>query len=158
VIAVRAARPSDAALIHALIGELADYENLRGAMTATEADIAALLFGPSPRAFCDIAELNGAPVGFSVWCYNVSTFAGRHGIYVEDLYVRESARGQGAGPALLKTLARRCVEEGLGRLEWEVLDWNTPAIGFYDRIGSVAASEWLLRRLSGEALARLAGE
>jgi GNAT superfamily N-acetyltransferase len=123
---------------------------------ATEFDIARDLFGPAPRIFCDIAEVAGEPVGFALWFYNYSTFRGRHGIYLEDLYVRPAARGQGAGRALLQRLARRCVDEQLGRLEWAVLDWNAPSIGFYDALGAEAMKEWIVRRLSGEALARLA--
>jgi GNAT superfamily N-acetyltransferase len=154
--AIRPARADDAALVHGFIRELADYERLLDQVQASQADIAAVLFGPAPRAFCDIAELDGAPVGFALWFYNLSTFAGRHGIWLEDLYVRPEARGAGAGRALLAGLARRCVDEGLARLEWAVLDWNAPAIGFYDRIGAEAKSEWLIRRLAGPALAELA--
>jgi GNAT superfamily N-acetyltransferase len=139
-----------------LIGELAAYENLTHEVRAIEADIRAILFAPAPRAFCEIAELEEAPVGFALWFYNVSTFEGRHGIYLEDLYVRPAARGQGAGLGLLRALARRCRDEGLARLEWAVLDWNAPPIAFYDSIGAAAKSEWLVRRLSGDALARLA--
>lgn len=157
-VVVREARPADAPLIHAFIRELAEYEKLVDAMTASPADIAGLLFGPNPRAFCEIAEADGTPVGFSLWFYNVSTFVGRLGIHLEDLYVRPSARGLGAGKALLARLARRCVEEGLGRLEWQVLDWNAPAIAFYDSLQAEANPEWITRRLTGDALARLAGE
>jgi GNAT superfamily N-acetyltransferase len=115
------------------------------------------LFGPAPRVFCDIAEADGEPIGFALWFYSYSTFRGRHGIYLEDLFVRPEARSQGAGKALLKGLAQRCVHEGLGRLEWAVLDWNAPAIGFYDAMGAQALDDWIVRRLTGEALARLAG-
>jgi GNAT superfamily N-acetyltransferase len=155
-LSLRPAAPSDAALIHGFIRELADYERLLDQVQATEADIAGVLFGAQPRAFCDIAELDGAAVGFALWFYNLSTFTGRHGIYLEDLYVRPEARGHGAGKALLAHLARRCVDEGLSRLEWAVLDWNAPAIAFYDSLGASVKSEWLTRQLSGEALARLA--
>jgi len=156
-LAIRPATPADASLIFALIGELADYEKLAGEVKASEADIGAILFRPSPRAFCDIAELDGAPIGFALWFYNVSTFEGRHGIYLEDLFVRPEARGRGAGLALLRSLAQRCRDEGLARLEWAVLDWNDLAINFYDALGAAAKSEWIIRRLSGEALAALAG-
>ena len=125
-------------------------------MRAGEADIARDLFGPAPRAFCDIAEADGRAVGFALWFYNYSTFAGRHGIYLEDLFVRPEARGLGAGKALLASLARRCLAEDLGRLEWAVLDWNAPSIAFYDRLGAAAMDEWTVRRLTGEALERLA--
>ena len=152
---IRSATSADAALIMGFIRELADYEKLSHAVEATEADIARDLFGPVPRAFCDIAEAGGEPVGFALWFYNYSTFRGRAGIYLEDLFVRPQARGRGAGKALLKRLAQRCVLEGLGRLEWAVLDWNAPAIGFYDALGSEALDDWIVRRLTGEALARL---
>jgi GNAT superfamily N-acetyltransferase len=115
------------------------------------------LFQPSPRVFCDIAEWDGVPIGFALWFYTYSTFEGRHGIWLEDLFVRPQARGLGAGKALLKRLAERCVEQGLARLEWAVLDWNAPSIAFYDSLGASALDDWTVRRLSGEALTRLAG-
>ena len=156
MIAVRQATPADAALIHGFIRDLADYEKLLHEVEAEEADIARDLFGPNPRAFCDVAEADGEPVGFALWFYNYSTFRGRHGIYLEDLFVRPQARGLGAGKALLRRLAQRCVDEGLGRLEWAVLDWNAPSIAFYDSLGAAAMNEWIVRRMTGEALARLA--
>ena len=103
-----------------------------------------------------MVEAAGAAVGFALWFYNVSTFEGRHGIYLEDLFVRPEARGLGAGKALLRRLAERCVAEDLARLEWSVLNWNEPAIGFYDSLGAGAQTEWTVRRLTGDALARLA--
>jgi len=156
-VTVRPATPADAPLIFALIGELAEYERLAHEVKATEAGIAKILFAASPRAFCDIAELDGEAVGFALWFYNVSTFEGRHGIYLEDLFVRPEARGRGAGLALLRRLAARCRDEGLPRLEWAVLDWNELAINFYDALGAASKSEWITRRLSGEALTALAG-
>ena len=153
---VRPAVPADAPLIHALIRELAEYERLLHEARATEADVIAVLFCANPRAFCDIVEADGTAVGFALWFYNVSTFEGRHGIYLEDLFVRPEARGLGAGKALLRRLAERCVAEGLARLEWSVLNWNEPAIGFYDSLGAGAQTEWTVRRLTGDALARLA--
>lgn len=153
---MRPATPADAATIYGFIRDLAEYEKLLHEVIATEADIARDLFGPAPRAFCDIAEVGGEPVGFALWFYNYSTFAGRHGIYLEDLFVKPQARGQGAGKALLANLARRCVAEGLARLEWSVLDWNAPSIAFYDSLEAAAMDEWTVRRLTGEALARLA--
>ncbi|WP_374572926.1 N-acetyltransferase family protein [Phenylobacterium sp.] len=155
-VTVRPAVPADAGLILGFIRDLAEYEKLLHEVEATEADVARDLFGPEPRAFCDIAEADGEPVGFALWFYNYSTFRGRHGIYLEDLFVRPEARGLGAGKALLKALARRCANEGLGRLEWSVLDWNAPSIAFYDSLGAGAQDEWTVRRLDGEALARLA--
>ena len=143
-------------MIHQFILDLADYEKLLDTVAATEADTAAALFGEAPRAFADIAEIDGQPVGFALWFYNYSTFVGRHGIYLEDLFVRPTARGSGAGKALLAGLARRCVDEGLGRLEWSVLDWNAPSIAFYDSLGAAAMDEWIIRRLTGENLRKLA--
>ncbi|MBO9546516.1 GNAT family N-acetyltransferase [Caulobacter sp.] len=156
-VSVRTATPADAALIHQFILDLADYEKLLDTVTATQGDTAAALFGENPRAFADIAELDGQPVGFSLWFYNYSTFVGRHGIWLEDLFVRPSARGSGAGKALLVNLAKRCVEEGLGRFEWSVLDWNAPSIAFYDSLGAATMDEWLIRRLTGEGIRKLAG-
>ena len=144
-------------MIYQFIRDLAKYEKLLDAVVATQDDVIAALFGDNPKAFCDIAEIDGAPVGFALWFYNFSTFVGRHGIYLEDLFVRPEARGSGAGKALLASLARRCLDEKLGRLEWAVLDWNAPSIAFYDSLGAAAMDEWIVRRMTGEALARLAG-
>jgi GNAT superfamily N-acetyltransferase len=155
-VSVRPARRADAPVIYGFIRDLADYEKLLHAVKATERDITELLFGAAPRAACEIAEVDGQPVGFALWFYNVSTFEGRAGIYVEDLFVEPNARGQGAGKALLAALAKRCVDENLGRLEWSVLDWNAPAIDFYDSVGAGSMDEWTVRRLSGAALAALA--
>jgi GNAT superfamily N-acetyltransferase len=157
-VTTRPARRGEAGLVVGFITALAEYEKLSHEMEATEAQVDAALFGDAPKAFCDIAEVDGKPVGFALWFYTFSTFVGRHGIYLEDLFVVPGARGSGAGQALLSGLARRCVEEGLGRLEWSVLDWNAPAIGFYDRLGADAMDGWTVRRLHGEALARLGGE
>jgi GNAT superfamily N-acetyltransferase len=156
--AIRPARPGDAALVLAFIRELAAYERLAHEVVAGEADIDRALFGENPRAFCDIAEWEGAPAGFALWFYNFSTFRGRHGIYLEDLFVRPEHRGRGIGRALLAGLARRCVAEDLPRLEWWVLDWNEPALAFYRSLGAAPMDEWTVQRLTGEALARLAGE
>lgn len=156
MIAVRDATRADAALILGFIRGLADYERLLHEVSASEADIEAALFSAQPRAFCDIAEEDGAPVGFALWFYNFSTFEGRCGIYLEDLFVIPEARGSGAGLALMRRLARRCRDEDLRRLEWQVLDWNAPTIAFYDRLGATAKSEWITRSLSGDALAALA--
>jgi GNAT superfamily N-acetyltransferase len=156
-VAIRPAVPTDSALIYRFIRDLAEYEKLLSAVEATTDDVTAALFGENPKAFCDIVELDGEPVGFALWFYNYSTFVGRHGIYLEDLFVRPEARGSGAGKALLAGLARRCLDENLGRLEWAVLDWNAPAIAFYDSLGAAAMDEWIVRRMTGEALVRLAG-
>jgi len=154
---VRAATPDDAATIFGFIRDLAEYEKLLDEVTATPQGIVRDLFGENPRVFCDIAEADGEPVGFAVWFYNYSTFRGRHGIYLEDLFVRPEARGKGAGKALLARLARRCIDEGLPRLDWAVLDWNAPSIAFYDSLGADALDDWIIRRLSGEALRKMAG-
>lgn len=156
-VSIRAATPADSALILQFIRDLAEYEKLLDTVAATETDIAAALFGANPKAFADIAEIDGAPVGFALWFYSFSTFVGRHGIYLEDLFVRPDARGSGAGKALLAGLAKRCVDENLGRLEWTVLDWNAPSIAFYDSLGAAAMDEWIIRRMTGEALRKLAG-
>ena len=156
-VSVRPATPADSALILSFIRDLAAYEKLLESVEATESHVSAALFGENPRAFADIAELDGEPVGFALWFYNFSTFVGRHGIYLEDLFVRTEARGSGAGKALLASLARRCVDEDLGRLEWSVLDWNAPSIAFYDGLGAASLDEWIIRRMTGEALRKLAG-
>jgi GNAT superfamily N-acetyltransferase len=155
-VTVRVATLADAPLILSFIRELADYERLLHEVEATEADIRRDLFGENPRSFCEIAEHDGQPVGFALWFYNYSTFRGRAGIYLEDLFVRPEARGVGAGKALLARLARRCVDADLGRLEWAVLNWNTPSIEFYDSLGASKKDDWTVRRLDGEALERLA--
>ncbi len=154
-VSIRPARAEDAALIVRFIADLAAYEKLSHEAKATEADIVRDLFGPSPKVFCDIAEADGVPVGFALWFYTYSTFQGRPGIWLEDLYVDPLARGQGAGKALLQQLARRCVAEGLGRLEWWVLDWNSPSIHFYQSQGAELLDDWTKCRVDGEALTRL---
>ena len=155
---LRAAAPADAALIFALVRELAEYEKLAGEVAATEQQIAAALFGSEPRLFCEIAEWSGEPAGFAVWFLNFSTFRGRHGIYLEDLFVRPAFRKRGIGKALMARLAKRCVEEGYARFEWAVLNWNAPSIAFYKSIGAQVMDEWKICRLSGEALQAFAGE
>lgn len=155
-VSIRPAVAADAPTILVFVRELAEYEQMLDQVEAGEADFAEALFGRTPRVFAEIAEVDGAPVGFALWFYTFSTFRGRHGIYLEDLYVRPEARGAGVGKALLQGLARRCVEERLGRLEWAVLDWNAPAIGFYDSIGSATLDDWVVRRLTGEALEAMA--
>ena len=154
---IRPAAPADATLIHGFVVELADYERLAHAVRSTPASFAEALFGPAPRAFCDIAEWDGDPVGMALWFYSFSTFDGRHGLHLEDLYVRPGHRGRGIGRALLAGLARRCRDEGLTRLHWNVLDWNAPAIGFYRGLGAELQDDWTGCRLSGDALERLAG-
>ena len=152
---IRSAGPDDAALIVRFIAALAAYEKLSHEAKATEADILRDLFGPDPKVFCEIAEHEGRPVGFALWFYTYSTFQGRHGIWLEDLFVDPEARGLGIGKALLVELARRCVREKLGRFEWWVLDWNEPSIAFYKSQGGFMQDEWTKVRIEGEALARL---
>lgn len=155
---IRPARQGEAELVLEFVRDLAEYEKLPHEVDADATMIDKALFGPSPRVFCDIAEWQGAPAGFALWFYNFSTFRGRHGIYLEDIYVQPAYRGQGIGRALLTELARRCVSEGLTRLEWWVLDWNEPAISFYRSLGAVPMDEWTVFRLTGNALTRLGTE
>jgi GNAT superfamily N-acetyltransferase len=157
-IAIRGAEPGDAGLILDLVRGLAVYERLLDQVEATEERIAASLFSDNPRVFCDIAEAGGRPVGFALWFYNYSTFLGRHGLYLEDLFVVPEARRLGVGRALFRHLARRCVAEGLGRFEWAVLDWNTPAIDFYKGQGATLLDDWTACRLTGDSLRALAEE
>ena len=153
---IRRARPDEAGLVYWLVRELAAYEKLLHEVHASEADIAEALFGESPRLFCDIAEWNGEPAGFAVWFVNFSTFAGRHGIYLEDLFVRPALRGKGIGKALLVHLAKHCLANGWARLQWAVLDWNAPSIAFYKSLGAEMVDEWTICRVSGPALSALA--
>ena len=155
-LSIHRARPDQAGLIFSLICELADYEKLTHEVEATEAGIAAALFGDNPRLFCEIAEWEHEPVGFAIWFFNFSTFSGRSGIYLEDLFVREAFRGRGIGKALLSHLARLSIENGWSRVQWTVLDWNAPSIDFYRSLGAVMMDEWKLCRVSGPALAKLA--
>ena len=153
---IRNAEAGDAGLIYEFIRELAAFEKLTHEVDASQRDIEEALFGPQPRVFAEIAEWNGTPAGFALWFYNFSTFRGRHGLYLEDLFVRPDFRAKGVGKALLKNLARRCVTEGLPRLEWWVLNWNEPALRFYRSIGAVPMDEWTVQRVTGDALATLA--
>jgi len=155
-LSISRARPDQAGLIFALLCELAEYEKLTHEVVATETDIASALFVENPRLFCEIAAWNGEPAGFALWFYNFPTFSGRSGIYLEDLFVRPAFRGKGIGKALLSHLARLGVDQGCSRLQWTVLDWNTPSIDFYKSLGAVMMDEWKLCRLSGPALAELA--
>ncbi|MBU3730401.1 MAG: GNAT family N-acetyltransferase [Beijerinckiaceae bacterium] len=155
---IRPATRADSAIIFAFVRELAEYEQLSHAVDATEESIADALFGENPRVFCDLVERNNQLVGFALWFYNFSTFRGKHGIYLEDLYVRPHFRGHGCGKALLAHLARRCVTEGLARLEWSVLDWNEPSIGFYKSLGAQLLDDWTICRVTDQALWRLADE
>jgi GNAT superfamily N-acetyltransferase len=152
---IRDARRADAALVLTFIRELAEYEKLLHELTASEEALAENLFGPAPCAEALIGEIDGRPEGFALYFRSYSTFVGKPGIYLEDLYVRPAARGLGLGKALLKTVARRAVERGCGRLEWSVLNWNEPAIQFYRSLGAEPMDEWTVQRVSGETLAQL---
>jgi GNAT superfamily N-acetyltransferase len=156
MLTLRPAQADDAAEILALIRELADYERLLHEVDATPEGLHAALFGPTPRVFCDLAEQDGVIAGFALWFYSFSTFRGRHGIYLEDLFVRPAMRGHGIGRALLADLAARCLREDLARLEWSVLDWNEPALAFYRTLGARGMTDWIPHRVTGEALLTLA--
>ncbi len=156
MLTLRAAAPADVPEILALIRELADYERLLHEVDATPEGLHAALFGPTPRVFCDLAEQDGVITGFALWFYSFSTFRGRHGIYLEDLFVRPAMRGHGIGRALLADLAARCLREDLARLEWSVLDWNEPALAFYRTLGARGMTDWIPHRVTGEALLTLA--
>ena len=153
---VRSATRADVPLVHGLIRQLAIYEKLEHAMVSTEADLAEGLFGARPAAEALIASLDGRAVGFALYFTTFSTFLGRPGLYLEDLFVVPEARGAGAGKALLSRLAALAIERGYGRLEWAVLDWNEPAIGFYKRLGALPMDEWTVYRVTGDALSALA--
>ena len=155
---IRAAVPADVPLILSLIRELAEYERLAHEVTASEADLHTALFGPKPAAECRIAELDGKPVGFALFFHNFSTFLGKPGLYLEDLFVRPEARGKGVGRQLLAHLAKLSLQRGCGRFEWAVLDWNAPAIKFYKSLGAEMMETWKINRLTGGALQRLADE
>ena len=155
---LREARRDEVPLVLSFIRRLADYEKLAHEVDATEEGVAAALFAEHPHVFCVLAFLKGAPVGFAIWLYNFSTFRGRHGIWLEDLFVEPGHRGRGIGKELLKYLARRCRSEGLPRLQWWVLDWNEPSIAFYRRLGAELMADWAVYRVSGPALDRLAGD
>lgn len=153
---VRPARPGDEPGILRLIHALAVYEREPDAVENTHADLSASLFGSEPRVFAHVVERDGEIVGIAVWFITYSTWTGRHGVWLEDLYVDEAQRGRGYGKALMSALARVCVERGYGRFEWTVLDWNEPSIAFYRSIGAAPMDEWTTQRLTGDALDRLA--
>ncbi|MGW1806677.1 N-acetyltransferase family protein [Streptomyces sp. NPDC002078] len=157
---IRTATPADLPVIHALIRELAEYEKAPHEARATQEQLREALFGERPAAFAHMAvdDATGEAVGFALWFLNFSTWRGVHGIHLEDLYVRPGARGGGHGRALLTELARICVERGYERLEWSVLDWNRPAIGFYEALGARPQDEWTVYRLTDGPLAQLASD
>lgn len=156
MLTIRPATAGDAGLILALVRELAAYEKLAHEVVATEDDFRRDGFGPRPRFEAAVAEWSGEPAGFALWFYNYSTFAGRHGLYLEDLFVRPALRGKGIGKALLVHLAGLAAAQGCARYQWQVLDWNTPSIAFYEALGARRYPEWITMRVDGEALPRLA--
>jgi GNAT superfamily N-acetyltransferase len=155
---VRPIRPDDVPAAVGLVRELAEYEKAAHEVRLTEEQLTAALFGPAPQLFGHVAVAGGEVVGVALWFLNFSTWRGTHGIYLEDLYVQPRHRGAGLGRELLRTLADLCVERGYSRLEWSVLDWNTPSIDFYRAAGAVPMDEWTVFRLSDEALNRFAAD
>ena len=155
-LSIRSATPADISLIGQFIRDLAEYEKLAHEVRFDEAVMAQKLFGPRPYAEVLIGEIDGTPQGFALFFHNFSTFEGKPGIYLEDLFVTPEARGSGLGTALLAELARLAVERDCARLEWSVLDWNTPAIDFYKALGARAMDEWTVYRVDGDALTGLA--
>ncbi|WP_433327268.1 N-acetyltransferase family protein [Spirillospora sp. CA-294931] len=154
---IRPATPDDVPAMLRLVRDLAEYERALHEVKATEDDLREHLFGPEPRVFAHVAEHEGTVVGFALWFLTFSTWVGRHGIYLEDLYVDPEIRGKGYGRRLLTELARIADERGYGRVEWSVLNWNTPSIGFYESLGARPQDEWTVFRLTGDALTALAG-
>ncbi len=153
---IRRVQPSDVPSVVGLVHELAEYERAADKCTLTEDQLDSVLFGDRPALFAHVADLSGDVVGCALWFLNFSTWRGAHGIYLEDLYVQPAHRKQGLGRALLTQLARECNQRGYARLEWAVLDWNEPAIGFYTSLGAEAQEEWTVFRLSDAALTSLA--
>jgi GNAT superfamily N-acetyltransferase len=153
---IRSAEPRDIPEILALIKELAEYEKAPGEAKATEQQLRDALFSQNPRVFCEMAEVDGQILGFAIWFLNFSTWQGKHGIYLEDLFIRPQYRGQGWGKKLLQHLAAKCVANDWGRFQWWVLDWNEPSIEFYKGLGAVPMDEWTVYRVSGDALPKLA--
>jgi GNAT superfamily N-acetyltransferase len=156
-IRIAPARPEDLPQVVAMVRELAEYERLLDRVRLAPADLERDLFGPRPYAEAVLAWEAERPVGFALWFHNYSTFEGRPGLYLEDLFVRPAHRGRGHGEALLRHLARIALERGCARFEWAVLDWNEPAIAFYRKLGAVALDDWTVQRVSGDALRALAG-
>jgi L-amino acid N-acyltransferase YncA len=155
---IRRATEADVPAIVGLIEDLAEYEKARDECLITEEQLHEALFGSTPALFAHVAESDGVVSGTAVWFLNFSTWTGHHGIYLEDLYVKPEQRGAGLGKALLSALAAECVANGYTRLDWAVLDWNTPSIKFYDSLGANPQSDWITYRLSGPALAELASD
>jgi len=149
---IRPARKEEVGIVLQLIHDLAHYEKAPNEVEATERELLATIFSDEPRVFCDLVEVDGVIAGMAIWFLNYSTWQGKHGIYLEDLFIKPEFRGRGYGKALLQHLARICEEKGYGRFQWWVLDWNSPAIEFYRSLGAVAMDEWTVYRVSGDAL------
>ena len=152
---IRAAKREEVGVILTLIKELAEYEKAPDAVEAKESDLLETIFAENPKVFCEVVEVEDEIVGMAIWFLNYSTWQGKHGIYLEDLYIKPEFRGRGYGKALLQHLAAVCDERGYGRFQWWVLDWNSPAIEFYRSLGAVAMDEWTVYRVSGQALKEL---
>jgi GNAT superfamily N-acetyltransferase len=157
-LSIRAVREEDVDLVLAFIKELADYEHLAHEVVATQGDIHAALFGARPYVEAVLGCIDGQPCGFALFLHNFSTFLGKPGLYLEDLYVRPAARGRGLGSYMLAWLARLALQRGCGRFEWAVLDWNEPALKVYRALGARAADDWTIHRVTGEALVQLAAK
>ncbi|MGY1760191.1 GNAT family N-acetyltransferase [Geodermatophilus sp. SYSU D00779] len=155
---VRPVRPDDVPAVVGLVRELAEYEEALHEVRMTEEQLSAALFGDSPTLFGHVAVVDGAVVGMALWFLNFSTWRGTHGVHLEDLYVQPQHRGSGLGRELLRTLAGLCVQRGYDRLEWAVLDWNTPSIEFYESAGAVPMDEWTVFRLTDDALTTFAAD
>lgn len=152
---IRPARREEVGIVLQLIHDLAHYEKAPDEVEATEKELLETIFAEEPRVFCDLVEVDGDIAGMAIWFLNYSTWQGKHGIYLEDLFIKPKYRGRGFGKALLQHLARVCEEKGYGRFQWWVLDWNSPAIEFYRSLGAVAMDEWTVYRVSGPALKEL---
>jgi len=152
---IRPARRDEVGIVLQLIHDLAVYERAPNEVEATEKELLETIFSSDPKVFCDLVEVDGEIAGMAIWFLNYSTWQGKHGIYLEDLFIKPEYRGRGYGKALLKHLAKICDDKGYGRFQWWVLDWNSPAIEFYRSLGAVAMDEWTVYRVSGQALNEL---
>ena len=152
---IRPAQRQEVGVVLQLIHDLAVYEKAPNEVEATEKELLETIFSSDPKVFCDLVEVDGEIAGMAIWFLNYSTWQGKHGIYLEDLFIKPEYRGRGYGKALLKHLAKICDDKGYGRFQWWVLDWNSPAIEFYRSLGAVAMDEWTVYRVSGQALKEL---
>ena len=152
---IRPAQQDEVGIVLQLIHDLALYEKAPNEVEATEKELLETIFVDNARVFCDVVDVDGEIVGMAIWFLNYSTWQGKHGIYLEDLFIKPEFRGKGYGKALLQHLARVCDERGYGRFQWWVLDWNSPAIEFYKSLGAVAMDEWTVYRVSGDPLKKL---